>query len=73
MLGLVTYQGTEVGYGVAGGEVVDAVLDEVGALHSGKHELGLLAGQLVLHGAQDGVGLGGCLRRLCEGGGGCAE
>ena len=51
--------GAVVGDGLVGVEVVEAVLDEVGPLHAGEEEEVLLAGQLGLHGLEDGVGGGG--------------
>ena len=38
-----------VGDCLIGGEVVEAVLDEVGALHAGQHEAAFLAVELGLH------------------------
>ena len=51
-----------VGDGLVGGEVVEAVLDEVGPLHAGEQQLGLLAVEFGLHGAEDGVVLVGWRR-----------
>ncbi len=43
-----------VGDGFVGGDVVEAVLDEVGPLHAGKHEA-LLAVEFLLHGAEERI------------------
>ena len=45
----------EVGDGLVAGDVIEAVLDEVGLLHAGQLEAGLLAGELGLHGGESGV------------------
>ena len=53
--GLLLHERAVVGDGLVGGDVVQAVLDEVGALHAGEQQLGLLAVEFGLHGAQDRV------------------
>ena len=55
-----------VGDGLVAGDVVEAVLDEVRVLHAGQDEGGLFAGQLGLHGGEDGVGRGFCAFVTCR-------
>ena len=54
MVGFLADERAVVGDGFVGGEVVEAVLDEVGPLHAGEHEA-LLAVEFGLHGAEDRV------------------
>ena len=67
--GFFAHQRAEVGDRLVGGEVVQAVLNEVGPLHAGKQQLGLLAVELGLHGAQHRVvgGLARCRRGIGNG------
>ena len=55
MLLFFTGEGAVVGDGLVGAEVVEAVLDEVGALHAGEQEGGLFAVELGAHGLEHGV------------------
>ena len=48
-------EGSVVGDGFVAADVVEAVLDEVGALHAGEEEGGLFAVEFGLHGVEDGV------------------
>jgi len=56
--GVLAHECAVVGDGLVGAEVVQAVLDEVGALHAGQQQLGLLAVEFGLHGTENGVVLG---------------
>jgi len=55
VVGLLPHERAEVGQRLISGHVIEAVLDEVWLEHPGQQQLGLLAGELFVHGGEHGV------------------
>ena len=55
VIGLLEGEGAVVGDGFVGVDVVEVVLDEVGALHAGEDELAFSRSSSSLHGVEHGV------------------